>query len=441
MDLVLQSFSGFTDIFKPLWFVFTHGGWIAFVGVIVYILFKLYYFEIIGQFLASQKWVYLSIKVPRENLTSTLAVEQIFIQLHALFSSLTFTNKYVEGKIMLWYSLEIVSLGGKVSFIIRAPKDNTELIEAAVYSQYPNAEIMEVNDYMENIEYDSESSDFDIWGCEFVLAGDQAIPIKTYKEFEHPTAEQKIIDPLAPLFESLSKMQPWEFYGVQILIQPAEDGEWKKTSEAKAKDLLGEKQPKTITLKDRLLAPFDAFADINFGSILSTTIKPDNPNDQKNNLLNMTEIERERVTAIQRKTSKPGYYTKVRHLYIAPKDKYDPAKKALTIGAMRTLGSGVLNGFKPDTKKTWTDPKYKISPTLEKSYIEYLKKDRKKYFFEGYKTRSVFIGNPMLVLNAEEIATIFHLPLSLNPSQAPLSVVEGKKAQPPVDLPIGGYDF
>jgi hypothetical protein len=440
MGIFVNPFQGIGDIFGPLWFVITHGGWLALVGLAVYILFKLYYFEIVGQFVASQQWVFLSIKVPRENLTSTLAVEQIFTQMHALFSSLTFTNKYMEGKIMLWYSLQIVSLGGKVSFIIRVPKDNKELVEAAIYSQYPNAELDEVDDYLENINYDPQTSDFDLWGTEFSLVKDQVFPIKTYREFEHPTAEQKIIDPLAPLIESLTKMQPWEFYGVQIIIQPAGDGTWEEASKKKAKELTGEKLPKTITFKDKLLSPFDAVADFSFGSLLTTTVKPEAPKDQKNNLQNMTEVEKDTVNAIQSKIAKPGYFTKIRHLYIAPKDKFDPTKKALTIGAMRTLGSGNSNGFKPDTKKTWTDPKYKISPTLEKPYLERLKAERKKYLFQGFKERNIFFGNAMPVLNVEEIATIYHLPLTLNPSQPPVAVVESKKAQPPVNLPVGDFE-
>ena len=440
MGILVNPFQGIWDIFGPLWSVITHGGWVAFVFIIVYILFQLYHFEIITQFLASQKWVFLSIKVPRENLTSTLAVEQIFTQMHALFSSLTFANKYMEGKIMLWYSLEIISLGGKVSFIIRAPKDNQELVEAALYSQYPTAEISVVDDYMENISYDPETSDFDIWGTEFVLVSDSALPIKTYTDFEHSNAEQKIIDPLAPVFESLTKMQPWEFYGIQIIIQPVDDNSWKAPAEKKAKELLGEKVPQKITLLSRLMTPFDAFANFDFTKTFTIEIKPDAGKDQRNNLLSMTEVEKDRVNAIQRKISKPGYATKVRHLYIAPKDRFDPSKKGLTIGAMRTLGSGNLNAFKPDTKQTWTDPKFKISPTLEKPYLDYVRETRKKYFFGGYKDRSVFIGNAMPVLNVEEIATLFHLPLTLNPSQPPVAVVESKKAQPPVDLPIGEYE-
>lgn len=148
MELISQSLSGFTEIFGIFWLVFKNGGWLLFIWGLLYVLYKMYRGEIEHQFVHSQEWIFLNIKVPKENTTSTLAVESIFGQMHALHSSLTFAQRYVEGKIQLWYSLEIVSLGGKISFIIRAPKKMRELVEASFYAQYPNAEITEVEDYM-----------------------------------------------------------------------------------------------------------------------------------------------------------------------------------------------------------------------------------------------------------------------------------------------------
>src|ERR1700722_19447865 len=131
----------FGTIFSIIATIFTHGGWLLFVWLVLWILYKLYYFEIYHQWHHSLEWSYLQIKVPKENLTSTLAVESIFSQMHALHSSLTFANKYVEGKDQLWYSLEIISLGGKISYVIRTPKKAKDLVEASVYAQYPDAEI------------------------------------------------------------------------------------------------------------------------------------------------------------------------------------------------------------------------------------------------------------------------------------------------------------
>lgn len=438
MELISQSLSGFTEIFGIFWLVFKNGGWLIFIWGLLYVLYKMYRGEIEHQFVHSQEWIFLNIKVPKENTTSTLAVESIFGQMHALHSSLTFAQRYVEGKIQLWYSLEIVSLGGKISFIIRAPKKMRELVEASFYAQYPNAEITEVEDYMQNITYDPETSPYDLWGCEWKLLEDDVVPIKTYRDFEHPTAEEKIIDPLAGHFEALGKMAPYEFYGVQIIIQPLGDGEWKPKGERKVKELVGEEVPHETSFFDLLMAPFNWFANFSFFGGGHGGHGHDEGNKPKNNWQFMTETEKERVTLVERKISKPGYKTKIRHLYMAPKDKFDGSKKALVIGSYRPLGTAQGNQFKPDTKKTWTALEYHISPTLEAAYMDYEVKRRKVLIFKGYKDRDIHLGNPMPIFNIEELATIYHFPITPegSASTAPVEKIDSKKSQAPANLPV-----
>lgn len=410
-----------------------------FVWVIIYILYKLYYFEIYHQWHHSLEWVYLQIKVPKENLTSTLAVESVFGQMHALHSSLTFANKYVEGKDQQWYSLELISLGGKISFIVRAPKKTKDLVEASFYSQYPDAEITEVEDYMANINYDPETSDFDLWGSEYKLLEDDVIPIKTYKDFEHPSAEEKIIDPLASMFEGLAKMGPHEFYGIQIVIQPLGDNEWKPRGELKVKKLIGEEVPHDAKFSDILLAPLNWIAHFSFKDTLlgGGHGHGDEQKNQKNDWMSLTDAAKERVNLVERKIGKPGYRTKIRHLYIAPKDKFDGSKKGIIIGSMRPLGSVMTNQFKPDTKITWTSVEYNISPSLERPYIQYEEKRRKKLIFKGYKERDIHVGIPQFVLNIEELATLYHFPISTKAISSTIEKTESKKGQAPVNLPIG----
>lgn len=439
MDLFSGLGSNFLEIFRILWWLFTHGGFVVVLLTAVYILYQMYISEIQHQFIHAQEWVFLSIKVPKENIVSTMAVESIFAQLHALHSGLTFPQIYVEGRTQLWYSLEMVSFGGKISFIIRAPKKTRDLVEAAIYAQYPNAEITEVSDYMENISYDPKNSEFDLWGSEWKLVEDDVIPIRTYRDFEHPTAEEKIIDPLNGLFEALAKIQPHEFYGIQIIIQPLSDPDWKPRGERKVKELVGEEVPHETHLSDILMAPLNAVANFSWGGLLTGGGHGhghDEGSGPKNNWQFMTEAQKERVNLVERKIGKPGYKSKIRHLYIAPKDKFDGTKKSIIIGAIRPLGSAMTNQFKPDTKKTWTGIEYKISPTLEKAYIEHEVTERKKYIFKGYKERDIHLGNPMFILNIEEIATLYHFPISETGVAAPVEKTESKKSAPPVNLPI-----
>ena len=413
------------------------------LAAIVYILFLMYRKETEHQFVHSIEWVFLNIKVPKENLVSTLAVESIFSQMHALHSALTFANVYVEGKTQQWYSLELVSMGGKISFIVRVPKTAKNLVESSFYAHYPDAEIEVVDDYMENFNFDPDQpGNVDIWGTEFKVVEDFVFPIKTYRDFEHPSAEEKIIDPLANLFEALNQMQPYEFYGIQIIIQPLGDDEWKPAGEKKVKELIGEEIPHDTKFSDIILSPVNKFAAFSYKDTLlggghghgahgATEEK-----GPKNNWMSLTEMEKERVGLVERKLSKPGYRTKIRHLYIAPKDKFDPTKKGLIIGSYRPLGSSTSNKFKPETRNTWTGVDYVFSPELEKPYLDWKLKKKKRHFYKGYKNRDIHIGNPMFVMNVEEIATIYHFPITTKAVAASIEKTASKRAQPPANLPI-----
>lgn len=439
MELIAKLVPNFSEIFKITFLFISKGGWVLFVIGMIYILYRLYISEIREQYLHNQKWIFLSIKVPRENLASTLGVEAIFAQMHSLHVSPTFAEKYVEGQVQLWYSLEIVSLGGNISFVIRLPAKMRHVVEAAIYSQYPDAEIAEIADYFENFHYDPESTtDIEIFGTEWTLTDDEVIPIKTYRDFEHPAAEEKIIDPLAGFFEGLSKMEPHEFFGVQIIIQPLGDDEWKPKGEAKVKELTGEEVPHEFKFTDLLLAPLNWFAEFSFKKALAPASHHNHAEtqQQKSNWLNMTEIQKERVTLIEKKIGKPGYKTKIRFLYVAPKDKFDPNKKSIMIGAYRPLGSAMTNKFKPDVSRTWTTVQYKFSPELEKPYLDWLLKKKKRHIFRGFKNRDIHIGSPMFVLNIEELATLYHFPITTKPVTAAIEKTQSKKAQPPVDLPV-----
>lgn len=438
MDLPVFTLSNF---FGLLWLFFIRGGWILFLIMVAYMAWYLYFHEIKEQFVESQQWTFLSIKGPKENLTSTLAVEQIFHQLHVLYVGLTFAQRYVEGMQQLWYSLEIISMGGKVSVIMRVPKNKAEFVKSAIYAGYPDAEVQEVEDYMKNVQYDPEDGDLELFGTEFKLGEKQYLPIKTYKDFEHTTAEQKIVDPLAPLFEGMAKIEPWEFYGVQILAQPTQDEEWKPAGERYVKSLTGEEVEHETGFLDLLLSPFNWFAHFSFKKAITSSgghgHGEETQKNQKNDWMSMTDVEKERVNLAQKKMGKSGFKCKIRHLYLAPRDKFNKDKRSHFIGAFRTFGTAQSNKLKPDVSNTWTGVDYIISPTLEKPYIDWLQNIRKKFIFAGYKHREMHIGLPPFILNAEELATIFHWPLTTSAVFTPsVEQVESKKAQPPVNLPV-----
>jgi hypothetical protein len=79
-----------------------------------------------------------------------------------------------------------------------------------------------------------------------------------------------------------------------------------------------------------------------------------------------------------------------------------------------------------------------LSKSLEKPYLEWLLNYKKRNVFKGYKDRDTHIGLPMFILNIEELATLYHFPITTKTSTVPSNIerTESKKSQPPVNLPI-----
>jgi hypothetical protein len=232
-----------------------------------------------------------------------------------------------------------------------------------------------------------------------VLVENPGLPIKTYRDFEHPTARDKIVDPLRTLFEAMSKIAPHEIFAAQIITLPVADADWKPKGEAKAAEII--EGPKAAHKPFNILrALFEMFKSAEGHAA---------PKESKT-FANLSDVEKERVNRVLNKVGKVGYASKVRLLYLAPKEKFDKPKAALFIGAFKTFSSANTNGFKPNGD---VSPKldYKLSESLEKPYIDYVVTKRKAAIFKNFKGRSPGGGAKPYVLNIEELATIYHLPL------------------------------
>ncbi len=406
MDTDLGSLS---TILQNIWLFTSKGGWVIFVLLLIFILYKLYVNEIQTQYIESLEWVFLELKPPKTNTSTFFNAEQVFIQLHQLFDIFTFQEKYIEGKVMFWMSLEIISLGGAISYILKVPKKQQDLVESAFYANFPALEITEVQDYLSKFEFDPDSDKYDMFGAEFSLAEPQSIPIRTYKEFEDQQGLEgkTIIDPLSPLFEAFNRAHPGEFFGIQFLIRPARDGIWKDEAAALVKKLSGEKITKG--------------AD---GAV----------NVQTAEFHTLDEVTKQRIVAIKAKLGKPGFESKIRLLHLGSQTDFNKNAKKLLLSPFKIFSSANFNSIRPIFA-----PKldYRISPTLEAPYINYFVRQRKMDIFTGYKARSHWIGLPLFILNTEELATLYHFPVTTATTTiAGVETTDIKKAQPPANLPI-----
>ena len=187
------------------------------------------------------------IRIPREVRKSPRAMEQVLMALHSLRNTANdFEEIWKDGEITKWFTLEVCSFGGEIRFFLRYYYKQRPLVEAAFFSFYPDVELIEVDDYVEDLPKDMDElygKGYEVWGSEMILRKEEAYPIRTYPMFEAPDEERQY-DPISMFLEVLGKAKKEEFIGVQFLIAPALDDwhdEWKGVVEH-LKEQSGKKQ-------------------------------------------------------------------------------------------------------------------------------------------------------------------------------------------------------
>jgi hypothetical protein len=435
MSIVID-FSNFTfaDAFAPLTMFrdfFVNGGWIVFVIGLLFLLWELHMYTITNKFARSIKYSLLAIDVPRDLKPNLKAVEHIYAQLMGIASAPNWVEKYFGGRFQLSISLELVSIGGYIQFIIRTPSQYRDLVEAALYAQYPTAEITEVEDYTDGYPDRFPNEKYDLYGSGMAFSKPNAYPIRTYMEFEH-SLSQELADPMASLLEVLSKLRQGEQLWIQMVIRPPQSTGWITEGQNIVKKIIGEKPPPAGDPFGPLGTLLKHASEAVTASLIPVG-EPEKKKEEKkdkNNILSLTESEKETYKAIQLKMSKLAYEVKFRYVYLAEKAV---TNKSLGVGAVfgayRQFSSEDLNGFKPD-KRTFVKSNFVLFNKQRMSA-------RQTNLMYNYKSRMAGAGT---ILNIEELATIFHFPTET--VKAPLlKKAEAKRGEPPAGLPIPGVDI
>ncbi|MFA6554192.1 MAG: hypothetical protein WCS89_01660 [Candidatus Paceibacterota bacterium] len=416
---VLQSFQT-TFIPQSIQFIIALAP-IALVFLLGDIFWRLWVDYIRGKNFLKIKKTLLELKLPKDTFKSPKAMEVFLNSLHNTADGSKY-NQYWKGETRPWYSLELISVEGVVKFFIWTEDARKQGVMSALYSQYPEIEIKEVEDYTRSVHFDPK--EIRIWGAEFKFTHKNvSYPLKTYVDYgldKDPKEEFKV-DPMLPLIEFLGSVGPNQQVWMQILIR------------AHVKDKI--KKGKLFELGDSW--EDEAKKEVNEIMKRDPDTKIAGTKDEASGFTKMPTIsegEREVITAIERRITKLPYDVGIRFLYIAKKDIFNTQfAVGGIIGNMKQFNAGHLNGFKPNGDK-W-------HPRLGDPWLDYKDWRRNRYgmlALMAYKRRSYFYtpfeAKP-LIMNTEELATIYHFPGSV--AQTPnLDRVPSKKAQAPGNLPI-----
>lgn len=425
-DLALQFAA---DPIGSLLFLFINGGWIVFLLMLLWLTLTIYSFYVQGKYVGSLKWHLLAIDIQvEEGVPHLKKVENFFSTLLGAHGSITVVEKYFEGEVQQWFSLEIVSIDGYIQYMIRTTEKFKDLVEAAVYAQWPDAEIMEVEDYTDKIPMDLPNEDWKLFGMEWVNVMPEAYPLRTYRNFEH-TMSQTFADPLGTVLETFSRGRPGEQFWFQIIITPVNES-WKEEGRKIVKKLIGAPVQEKNTILDKILGPiwgvFYGVAQELFGLDPVEEKRNDAPPSQ---VIFLSPGEGDIVTGIEEKLSKIGYKTKLRFVYVARPDVFSKGRAANPmIGAIKqinTMNMGALKPYNPSVTK------------VQYFFVNTRVKRRIRMILSNYKSRSNSMGVPGLgfVLNIEELATLWHFP-GEGFTTPPVARVEAKKGTPPSKLPF-----
>ena len=390
-------------------FYLTYDRWVAFVQTM---------------YIYNQGRATLRIKLPPEVLKSPEAMESVLRQIHNTSKADNLMQAYLDGKSPLWNSLELVSIGGDVRFYINVPRKKMKnLVESQLYAQYPGIEVFE-----EPVDYAAElqwKDDFAIMSFHIVKAEDEVLPIRTYIDMkldQLPKEEEKV-EPMAPLIEYLSTVQPHERVVFQILCEPhvkktfslgtslKETPTWRKAAQKKVNEIMY-RDEKRLSIRSEDEEEPDARPSLTMG-------------------------ERDLVAAIERNTCKLAYRVGIRATYITlDENKFNADNITFMLKAFFPYDDESRNKMGVRWK---TDFDYKLFEDFSGTRVT----ARKKAELEQLKSRTYDAGggkgndiHQPKVMSVEELATIYHIPGSAVVTPG-LARIPSSKTSAPANLPIG----
>ena len=368
----------------------------------------------------SQEMVLLEVTLPPEVEKSPLSMELFLTTLWNAGGESTLIARTWKGSFRPVWTLEIASNEGRVSYYIHLRKSWRNIVEARLYGQFPEAKIVETEDYTAKVPFNLE--EYDLWGTEYAKSKPGALPIKTYIDYgldKNTDTPEIQVDPIGNILEYFSHIGPGEYLWLQIIMKARKHDEWYGLYD--------------YAHDSYKLAGKQLLNDIMTGAAhrAQEVLKQSEIVEGKVNAL-LTDGEKQQIEAIERAMGKLTFECGMRSLYITRKGKFN----GVNIGSLARLfdpyRSNDFNQINPTRGMSIFDYPWQDFHNIRHNYI------REQLFFY-YKNRAYFYvpyDQTPIFFNVEELASLWHFPNSkVNPPG--LERVASKRAAAPVNLPTG----
>lgn len=398
---------------------FYHFWWII-LPVAFYVFFKFLWLDfVIGNYANSLQWTLLEIIPPKDIEKSPKLMESIYAGIAGVVVSFNTFETFLNGKFTDRFSLEVVGEEGMAHFYIRTQKKYRNLIEAQIYAQYPDAGIVEVEDYTQKFPKVIPNKDWDLWGTDVELTMPDPYPIKTYNKFEEDITGT-MIDPLAAMAEVMGRLGSGQHIWLQYVIEPQKEV-W-RNAELKLVDKLSKKAEKKemgplAHLWEVIVnLPKALFGPVEFAKAEKAAEQPVE--------FKLTPGEKEVLKAVEENLGKNAFKTKMRLLCLGKREGFDKAFVSAFFGSVKQFNDLNLNNFKPnDASKTYANY------LLKKERLAF----RQRKIYKRYKERNM--DGVKFVLTTTELATVFHFP-DMGVKAPSILKVESKRGAAPANLPV-----
>ncbi len=393
---------------------------------LAYFAYHMWHHYVSEEFVAGIEWQLLEIIIPQTINKTPLAIETILANAFYHKSQKGLWEEYWQGAVPFFFSLEIVSLEGKIHFYINTPSRVVPLIKSQIYAQYPQSKVLEVEDYVFSVPKVGRKTGWSMWGCEWTLEKPDPYPIKTYVEYgldkvAKDPSEQ--VDPLISLIEFMSTIGPGEHIWTQLIIR------FDKKVYPGGHNFLEEAD---LELK-KLVDPYTETKKDEEGNVLFMQVRP-------------PDYLKDEVTSISDKQHKLLFECGLRTIYLAKTEVFDQQKRRALRMMYRQYNTGNFNGIKrinaTQYNSPWEDP---FDIVLNQRKNRMLDWYRFRVFFHPPWQHAMQYSFPLnlfivtdppqsFVLNTEEIATLFHFPAGVTATPS-IKRVETITSKAPTNLP------
>jgi len=328
----------------------------------------------------------------KENIS---VMEQLFASLSNIREEML--KKIIYGPFYLSFEVATPIDSNEIFFYVSIPKKFQSIVEKQIHSFYSDAEIIRIEDYNIFVPKGESAASY------MTLKRNDIFPVKTYQHLE--------ADPLSNITNAFSKIPIGEGAALQLVIKPS-DNSWHNESKDRIKLMqkgkgFGEQGKPSFIIK----------VIKEFMGIVSAGGKSTEDQQKEEAKIHLTPQQDEIIKAVEAKSTKIGFEANVR-LIASAKTK----EKAVSL--LKELENSFSQFNFPDCNS------FKITETFFDK-AGFLNRTIYNFIFRNFDNKR------KIILNTEELASLFHFPISTTETPQ-VKWLRAKQAPAPSNIPSEG---